>query len=56
MGPIRYAGPYADGEDRVEDLAQGVRIERQHVGAAVEVVEGVLDVAGRQRRPGTGPG
>jgi MoxR-like ATPase len=44
-----HAGALADGEDRAEHLLQRVRVERQHAGAAAEVVQCLRHVPGRQR-------
>lgn len=46
---VTRAGPLADGEDRAEHLLQRVRVERQHVGAAPEVVQCLRHVPRRQR-------
>jgi hypothetical protein len=48
LRPIGYAGAGTDGEDGVEHLVQGVRVQRQHVGPAAEIVQCVGDLAGRQ--------
>ncbi len=44
---IRRSGRLAYRQDRRQHVRQRVRIERQHVGAAAEVVKRIFDVAGR---------
>jgi hypothetical protein len=48
-GPLRRAGPRADGEDRAEHFVEAVRVEREHVGAAPQVVQGFRHVPRGQR-------
>jgi hypothetical protein len=39
----------ADGADRGEDVVEAVRVQRDDLGGAAEIVERVLDVTGGQR-------
>jgi hypothetical protein len=48
-GALRHAGPLPDRQDRVQHLAERVRVEREHVSLAAQVAQGVFDLAGRQR-------